>query len=94
MTSDKYPMYGLVIVAGAAAALWAGLSPSLLIFLVVCPLMMFLMMVFMMRPTPGDHGDHDAQNNGNGPASDELQRPSQTSKATKVDGSHESIPSP
>lgn len=93
MTSDKYPMCGLVIVAGAAVALWAGVSPSLLIFFVVCPLMMFLMMFFMMRGTPGGQG-HEANNNENGPADDDLQRSSQTNQVMKLDGSHDRIRRP
>jgi len=89
MTSDKYPLYGLAIVAGAAMAVWAGLSPSLLIFLVVCPLMMF----FMMRGMQRGHGSHDAHSshNANDPADYDIRRSARTSKLATLDGSHERI---
>ncbi|MEP6666810.1 MAG: DUF2933 domain-containing protein [Nocardioidaceae bacterium] len=48
---DKYPMYALAIVAGAAVAVWAGLPLTFLLVL-VCPVMMF----FMMRGTGGMGG--------------------------------------
>lgn len=49
---DRYLLYGLALVAGAALAVWAGLPPSLLLILLVCPLMMF----FMMRGMQGRQG--------------------------------------
>lgn len=61
MTKDKYARYGLVLIAGGAVALWAGVSPSLLIFLLVCPLMMF----FMMRGMHGGQEGHDGHSNHN-----------------------------
>lgn len=61
MTKDRYPLYGLAVVVGAAVAVWAGLPPALLLFLLVCPLMMF----FMMR---GMHG-------GQGPGAGQPRRP-------------------
>lgn len=89
MTSDKYPLYGLAIVAGAAMAVWAGLSPSVLIFLVVCPLMMF----FMMRGMQHGHGSHDAHSshNANDPADYDIRRSATSSKSATLAGSHERI---
>ncbi|MGQ0843443.1 MAG: DUF2933 domain-containing protein [Sporichthyaceae bacterium] len=54
MTQNKYPLYGLVIATGAVLAVWAGLPPSFLLILLVCPLMMF----FMMRGMHGNTADH------------------------------------
>lgn len=54
MTENKYPLYGFLMVSGAVVAVWAGLPPSLLIVLLVCPLMMF----FMMRGMHGNTADH------------------------------------
>lgn len=59
MTKNKYPLYGVVIVAAAGVAFWAGLPPSLLILLLVCPLMMLAMMFFMMRGRPVGQESHD-----------------------------------
>jgi len=88
MTKDRYPLYGLALVAGAALAVWAGLPPFLLLFLVACPLMMF----FMMRGMHGEqgHGDH-------GGAADPSSRTVQGSDAgqsRRPDGSHERIDQP
>jgi hypothetical protein len=54
MTQDKYVRYGVAIAAGAVLAVWVGLPPALLLFLLVCPLMMF----FMMRGMHGGEGGH------------------------------------
>lgn len=43
MNRNQYPMYGVVLVAGAAVAVWAGMPVVFLLFL-ACPLMMFFMM--------------------------------------------------
>ena len=43
MNKDKYPWYVLAVLAGGGFAVWAGLPPVLLLFLLVCPLMMFAM---------------------------------------------------
>ena len=55
MTTDKNLRYGLAVAAGAALALWVGLPPALLLFLLVCP----LMMLFMMRSMGGMGGGED-----------------------------------
>ncbi|MGQ0843006.1 MAG: DUF2933 domain-containing protein [Sporichthyaceae bacterium] len=57
MNKNRYPLYGVAIVAGAALAIWAGLSPFFLLFLLVCPLMMFFMMRGMGGMGGGMHGD-------------------------------------
>lgn len=46
MSKDRYPFYGVALVAGAALAVWAGMPLAFLLFL-VCPLMMFFMMKSM-----------------------------------------------
>ena len=56
MTENKYPLYGALILAGAGVAIWAGLSPFFLLFLLVCPLMMF----FMMRGMGGGMAGHSS----------------------------------
>lgn len=83
MNKDKYPMYALALVAGAAIAVWAGL-PITLLFLLACPLMMF----FMMRGMGGMDG---------GQGSDDATRGQDTVKhadGAKLDGSHERIDEP
>ena len=57
MTRDKYVGYGVAIAAGAVFAVWVGLPPTLLLFLLVCPLMMF----FMMRGMHGGGGHNPGQ---------------------------------
>lgn len=58
---SKYPLYGVAVVGGAALALWAGMSPFLLIVL-ACPLMMFFMMRGMgSAQTPQDGSRLDQQ---------------------------------
>ncbi len=81
MNKDKYPMYALALVAGAAIAVWAGL-PITFLFLLACPLMMF----FMMRGMGGMHGGQ----------SSESTRDRDTTKrdTAKRDGSHERIDQP
>lgn len=91
MTKDKYPLYGLAILTGAAVAFWLGLSPSLLIFLLICPLMMFFMMFFMMRGPRGEHSDNRDQT---GPAEPNLRQPVQPGQVPSLDGSHERIDKP
>ena len=76
--SKKYPLYAIAILGGGAIALWAGISPFLLLVLSACPLMMF----FMMRG--GMHGGHDEQ--------DPSQHGQRTStRPADLDGSHERI---
>lgn len=62
MTKDKYPVYGLAIVAGSALAIWAGMPPVYLLFL-ACPVMMFFMMSGMSSNSRHDdspsHGEHE-----------------------------------
>jgi hypothetical protein len=43
MDRKRNYLYGAVVVAVGAAAVWAGMPPVLLVFLLVCPLMMFAM---------------------------------------------------
>ena len=89
MTKDRYPLYGLALVAGGALAVWAGLSPFLLLLLVACPLMMF----FMMRGMHGEQG-----NGGHGEAADPSSRTtkqgSDAGQSRRPDGSHERIDQP
>lgn len=84
MTKDRYAIYGLAIVAGGAVAIWVGVSPAFLLFLLACPVMMF----FMMR------GMHDGQSSGDketrSPSSDTQQQPAPSQPRT-LDGSHERI---
>ncbi len=84
MNKNAYPGYGLALLAGGAVAIWWGLSPSLLLILLVCP----LMMLFMMR---GMHGGHDGSNDagsGGGAYTDETARPGQKLGRPGQDGSH------
>ena len=84
MNNMRYPLYAVAIGVGGAIALWAGLSPFLVLLLVACPLMMF----FMMRG--GMHGDAHSGHGG----SDSPHREEQGSQATRpsdLDGSHERI---
>ncbi|MEJ7742829.1 MAG: DUF2933 domain-containing protein [Nocardioidaceae bacterium] len=53
MNDNKYPLHAAAIFVGGAIAIWGGISPFFVIFLVACPLMMF----FMMRG--GMHDGHD-----------------------------------
>ena len=88
MNKDRYPMYGIALVAGSAVAVWAGLPVSLLLFLVVCPLMMF----FMMRGMHDGHGHgghDDASDTTSGPPPRPARLPSR-----HPDGSHERIDRP
>ena len=43
MTTDKYLRYGLAVAAGVAFAVWVGISPTLIVLFLACPLMMFFM---------------------------------------------------
>lgn len=95
MKSNKYGMFGLAIVAGAGVALWAGLPAAFLLFLLVCPLMMF----FTMR---GMHGGQDSHEGHVGHAGHEGARPDHASRQSDksavapstLDGSHERIERP
>lgn len=89
MNKDRYPIYGLVLGAGAAVAVWAGLPPTTLLFLVACPLMMFVMM----------RGMHSKQDNGSGhsaakPSGSDQNSASTFSRPNRPDGSHERIHQP
>ncbi|MBA2560110.1 MAG: DUF2933 domain-containing protein [Propionibacteriales bacterium] len=84
MNNDKYPLYAVAILVGSGIALWAGLSPFLLIFLVGCPLMMF----FMMRG--GMHGD----THGGSDSAHREKQDSQPTHPADLDGSHERIDRP
>ena len=78
MNKDKYPMYALALVAGAAIAVWAGL-PIPYLFLLACPLLMFLMMAGMSRM----HGDQSSEST--------RDRDAPKRHAAKLDGSHERV---
>ena len=75
---DKYPMYAVAIVAGAAIAVWAGL-PLAFLFLLVCPVMMFFMMRGMGGMSGGQRGDDNSR---------ELDAAAKRSDASPPDGSH------
>ncbi|WP_404380353.1 DUF2933 domain-containing protein [Knoellia locipacati] len=87
MNSSRYPLYALAILVGGAIGLWAGISPFLLILLVLCPLMMF----FMMRG--GMHGDAHSGHGESG-APDDPKQGSQPTRSADLDGSHERIDRP
>jgi len=88
MNKDKYPVYGIALIAGAAVAVWAGLPVSLLLFLLVCPLMMF----FMMRGMHGGQG-HGGHDDSSDPRSETPPRSGHGSPR-HPDGSHERIDKP
>ena len=91
MNKDRYPMYGLAIAVGGGLALWAGLSPLFLVFLLVCPLMMF----FMMRGMHGGQGNHDAHDAHNHTGAPGHETDTSTrSRRPRTDGSHERIDQP
>ena len=80
-TSSKHPLYVVAVLGGAALALWAGISPFLLIVL-ACPLMMF----FMMRGMSGGQSPQDS--------SRRTPQGSPSSRPADLDGSHERIDRP
>lgn len=84
MNSSRYPLYAGAILLGGGLALWAGLSPFLLLVLLVCPLMMF----FMMRG--GMHGDAHAGHGGSG-SPHSTKQASPPARPSALDGSHERI---
>ena len=84
MTRDRFPLYGLALVAGGALALWAGLPPFLVLLLVVCP----LMMIFVMR------GMHGGEGHGGKVDPRTVQYGSNASQPRRPDGSHERIDNP
>ena len=87
MSSNRSRLYAVAIAVGGGLALWAGLPPFLLIFLVACPIMMF----FMMRG--GKHGGgHDGH--GESDSSRGAKQGSQPARASDLDGSHERIDRP
>jgi len=88
MNKDKYPMYGIALIAGAALAVWAGLPVSVLLFLLVCPLMMF----FMMRGMHGGQG-HGGRDDSSDTRSETPPR-SDRGPSRHPDGSHERIDQP
>ena len=88
MNKDKYPMYGIALIAGAGLAVWAGLPVSALLFLLVCPLMMF----FMMRGVRGGQG-HGGRDDSADSRSATLAR-SDRGTSRHPDGSHERIDQP
>ena len=85
MNKDKYPMYGIALIAGAALAVWAGLPVSALL---VCPLMMFFMMRGM-RGGQGHGGRHDSSDSRS-----ETPARSDRGPSRHPDGSHERIDQP
>jgi len=92
VTKDRYPLYGLVIVTGAGVAIWAGLPPSLLLVLLVCPLMMFFMMRGMSGGQQG-RGGHGSDNKTERPGS-QVQQAAETTQRRRPDGAHERIDQP
>lgn len=80
---DKYPMYALTVVGGAAVAVWAGL-PFTYLLLLICPVMMFSMMRGM-----GGMGGSDRSNDSN-----HKEDVAHRSDSPKPDGSHERIDQP
>lgn len=87
MNSSSYPLYAVAIVVGGAIALWAGLSPFLLILLLACPLMMFFMMRGGMH---GDtHGGHGGSDSPHG-----TKQGSQPTRPSDLDGSRGRIDRP
>lgn len=92
MNKDRYPLYALAVVAGAALAVWAGISPFTLVFLLVCPLMMF----FMMRGMNG--GQKDGRGGGSHAGTDEFNVNAHPGsggiRSGHPDGSHERIEHP
>lgn len=80
--SNNYPLYVIAVVGGVAIAVWAGVSPFLLVVL-ACPLMMF----FMMRGAMS--GGQSQQDN-----SSQGQQGSTSSRPADLDGSHERIDRP
>ncbi len=71
MNKNAYSGYGLALLAGGVVAIWLGLSPSFLLILLVCPLMMFFMMRGMHGGQEGDstspdEGTRSGQNTGPG----------------------------
>ena len=99
MRKDRYSTYGFAILAGAGVALWAGISPSFLLVVLVCSLMMFFMMRGMHgaqqvhgRNTGHDESGHDESGH------DESGLPSRGTPQgagdvwrRPLDGSHERI---
>ena len=79
MNDNKYPLYAVAILVGGGFALWAGLSPFLLIFLVACPLMMY----FMMRG--GMHGDTHSGHGGSA-SPDVAEHGPQSTRPADLDG--------
>ncbi len=89
MSKENYPLYGLMAVAGAGIAVWAGLPVSLLLFLLVCPLMMF----FMMRGMHGgqENGDDHFVDSESGRSSTDTNQAHVVTGPRRADGSHERI---
>lgn len=75
MNKDRYPVYAVAAVAGAAIAIWAGVPPYFLLVL-ACPVMMLFMMGSM------SHGNE--RHDGNAPRNGERSR----SETPTLDGSH------
>lgn len=92
MNKDRYPQYALAAVAGAAVAVWAGIPPFTLVFLLVCPLMMF----FMMRGMNGGQKDRrgDSSHDVSVDSDVNAQQGSRVARPEKLDGSHERIENP
>ena len=89
MSKDNYPLYGLMAVAGAGITVWAGLPVSVLLFVLVCPLMMF----FMMRGMHGgqEHGNSHSMHSESGSSGTDTNQAAVVNGARRADGSHERI---
>ena len=57
--NNRTMAYVMVGIAGVAVALALGLNPAFLLFLAICPLMMFFMMWSMGNMGAHDHGFRD-----------------------------------
>jgi hypothetical protein len=64
MNNNRYLIYAVAALGVGAVALWAGISPLFLIFLLVCPLMMFMMMRGGMH---GESGHPDGKKHAAAP---------------------------
>lgn len=92
MNKDRYPIYALAAVAGAAVAVWAGLPPLTLLFLLVCPVMMLVMMRGMANGQKVDRGQ--SRGDASGAPRVQGQRGTRISGQEYSDGSHERIDNP
>ena len=93
MCKDRYSICGFAILAGAGVALWAGISPSFLLVVLVCPLMMFFMMRGMhgAQQVHGRNTGHDESGHESGLPSRGTPQGAGDAWRRPLDGSHERI---